>query len=45
MAKKAKKNKIHLNKEQREMGKRNLFILLTLAVFGAALLIVGTTFS
>lgn len=43
MAKKAKK--VRLNKEQREMGKRNIFILLALAVAGAMFVIVGSTFS
>lgn len=45
MAKKPKKSSVKLNKAQREMGKRNLYILLALAAAGAAFMIIGSTFN
>lgn len=45
MAKKPKNPSKRLTKETRQVGKRNLYILLALAAAGAAFVIVGSTFS
>ena len=43
MGKKPKKSK--LDKSAREMGKRNVYILMALAAIGAVIVIVGSTMS
>tara|TARA_R110000868_G_scaffold129349_5_gene338027 strand:- start:7978 stop:8112 length:135 start_codon:yes stop_codon:yes gene_type:complete len=43
MAKKPKKKKVKLDPQAKAVGKRNLYILLTLAAVGAGLVIVGSS--
>jgi len=45
MAKKPKTKKVRLDKETRAQGKRNLYILLSLFVVGAVIVIVGSSMS
>ncbi len=45
MAKKPKNKRTRLDKETKAAGKRNLYILLSLAAVGAVIVIVGSSLS